>query len=233
MPPENYNPNQTITIPQGPLSYLKVDELPLYAPMVTIDPSLAQALIQRASLMISTRYNRTGEIQKIFREILSLHGNGGHLMFTPIITIASTNPSGNDILDTSQGDEVDVRYAASVYPYTAYFGAPDWQAIDDLNSVDISASTGEIMVASGLFPSYYGEVRVTYRSGYCPIGGPYPEWLKQGCGMLIENIINRSGSTMWQKGQVADQQSVQFFDNSFFNAEVDKLLSPLKVWSWR
>lgn len=220
-------------LPSSPIQYLALTDFPLYAPSVIInvatqdDQTRALGLIERAGAMIVGKYRRTGEIITVSQEVIELSDdNMGHLLHNPI-QMTSTG-----FLDTTQGDLIEARYSATMYPYAAMFGAPQWQTIDP-STVDIQPNLARIWMPPGLFPIPYAEARLTYRAGFCPVGGPYPEWLKQGCGLLIENIVQRSGGAVVQATQLADQQQVKFWDNSFFTPQVESVLAPLKLRMWR
>lgn len=75
---------------------------------------------------------------------------------------------------------------------TLFGGSPPWNAIDMVH-LDVDCRLGTLWLSSGLYLARYGEVIVTYNSGYDP--NNMPRSIKRACAAMVKNLAAKGSGT--------------------------------------
>jgi hypothetical protein len=94
-----------------------------------------------------------------------------------------------------------------------------WIAIS-LDSLDLDAHSGEIILCSGLLAPALRDMELTYTAGYTEI----PHAVKQACAKLVKNALATPALNVSK--QKIDTMYMQYFADSLVDSDVQRLLAP-------
>jgi hypothetical protein len=104
-------------------------------------------------------------------------------------------------------------------------GPPAWQPFV-VNQGDFNEITGEVWIPTGIYMSYYSDVRLYYVSGYPQLGIPFP--VKQACAAIIQGNINTADMVGGVKMAKAGDTALQRFTNSVLDEDTRAQLNQYK-----
>lgn len=162
--------------------------------------TLTQSLIIRASAIIDAYCKREISIKEYTERIPLTDRGVGHVSFSPVIELRSVKGR------PTQGLLGNI------------FGRPDFEPVD-MSQLDIEKDTGFLSIGYSMFGIPYGELEVTYTSGWDPI----PDKVKVACGLVVAKLVNNSNPNV--KAKKDFDFSIEYFGNQIVSDEIAELLS--------
>jgi hypothetical protein len=100
------------------------------------------------------------------------------------------------------------------------FATPNMWVNVPVNSLDVDAQSGEVIVYGGLLSPALGDLELTYTAGYNNV----PEAVKQACAKLVKNALATPALNVSK--QRIDRMYLEYFADSLVDADVKRLLAP-------
>lgn len=176
---------------------------------VTAGVKLTEPLIIRASAIIDGKCKREIGVKAYTERIRLTDAQRGHLSYYPVVDVLSAKGR------PTQG------------VLGNFFGSPNFENIDDLSIIDVDKEIGTVWCGHSPFGSAYGELEMSYTSGWEII----PDKVKVACGLLIGQMATNPNSNVKSKKDF--DYSIEYFGNNMITPEIADLLSEFELRSFR
>ena len=200
------------------MAYLSGDEYKLYG----LEDATPDSLVSAASDLIDAHCRRSGFGIAQYVERFRVGRSG--IVRLSYLPLASSDGVTSPIvqvrgryLRSSQGWAGESELAAEI---AGVFATPNTWIVVSAASLDLDATSGEVIVRGGLLSPALGDLEVTYTAGYTTI----PEAVKQACAKLTLNALATPALNVSK--QRIDRMYLEYFSDSLMDSDVKRLLAP-------
>jgi hypothetical protein len=200
------------------MAYLTGDDYKLYG----LDDATPDSLVSAASDLIDAHCRRNGFGIAQYVERFRL-GRRGIVRLTYLPLAAASGVSSPIVLARgrylrdARGWTAESELAAEI---AGVFVTPNTWVTLASTSLDVDATSGEVIVLGGLLTPALGDLEITYTAGYSTV----PEAVKQACAKLTLNALATPALNV--KMRRIDRMTMEYFSDTLIDADVKRLLAP-------
>jgi len=198
------------------MAYLAGDEYGLFG----LEATTPESLVSAASDLIDAHCRRQGfgiaEYTERFRVGRSRTVRLSYLPLAPIggatsaIVQARGRYSGRG---RESGGEISLSEVAEL------FATPNLWFSLPVDSLDVNANSGEVMLCGGPLGPALSDLELTYTAGYSAV----PAAVRQACAKLVKNALATPALNVSKQ---IDTMYLQYFADTLVDADVRRLLAP-------